>query len=479
MDPVLALGEDLLHVEPGSEARVIATVRNAGDLVEQYRLEVLGEAARWSQVVPRQISVLPGGAEEKSVTVVFRPPAPPVAVAGEFPFGLRCVSLEAPDRCAVVEGDVVVGAVIGVQAKLEPLSPSGRWTGRYRVLLENTGSVPVRLRLAASDNRRVLRFALAPAEVTVEPGRSTPVYLSVQSRQPMLRGKAVAHGFAVTYETVEGDRRGELAGVFEQRPILSKGVIVVALLLVVVAAAGVALLLRGRGGPEDPPPTGVPPPPIAMQSVTAHAGGSVELSWQRSPYAQGYLVQQLLPNGTVAGSKEIADRDQVVFTWSSLKPGRHCFRVLAVGPAGRSAPSEALCTTLAKPPPTATPTPTATAPAATAPAPAPAPPPPVAPVPVPPLGGGDPVQGAYVIYAATAIDDRASQGVAESIAAQLQQAGVPARLVDSRQSDRLTDANAGLLVVLRDGFPSFQTALDECNAHRDIAPKCVAFDVNQ
>ena len=85
------------------------------------------------------------------------------------------------------------------------------------------------------------------------------------------------------------------------------------------------------------------------------------------------------------------------------------------------------------------------------------------------------MQGAYVIYASTAIDDRASQGVADSMAARLQQAGVAARLVDSRQSDRVADGNAGLLVVLRDGFPTFDAALAECNAHRDIAPDCVAF----
>jgi len=472
LDPVLALGEDLLHVEPGGEARVVATVRNAGDLVEQYRLEVLGDTARWSQVVPRQISVLPGGAEEKTVTVVFRPPAPPVAVAGEFPFGLRCVSLEAPDRCAVVEGDLVVGAVIGVQAKLEPVTPSGRWTGRYRVLLENTGSVPVRLRLAASDNRRVLRFAAAPAEVTVEPGKSTPVYVSVQSRQPMLRGKPVPHGFTVSYETVEGDRRGELAGVFEQRPILSKGVIAAAALLVVVAVVGAALLLRARKGTDDPLPSGVPPPPIAMTRVTRVGNDTVQLVWDRSPYAKGYLVQQLLPDGSVGGSKEIADRDQSVITWEKLPPGKHCFRVLAVGPAGRSAPSEAICTTLVKTAPTATPTaPPTTAPTA-------APPPPVATNPLPPPpGGGDPVQGAYVVYGSTAIEDRASQGVAEAMATRLQQSGVPARLLDSRQSDRVSDGpgNTGLLVVLRDGFRDFEAAIAECKAHLDIAPNCVAF----
>ena len=356
---------------------------------------------------------------------------------------------------------------------MEPVTPSGRWTGRYRVLLENTGSVPVRLRLTASDNRRVLRFAVAPAEVTVEPGRSTPVYVSVQSRQPMLRGKAVPHGFAVSYETVEGDRRGELAGVFEQRPVLSKGVVAVAALLVVLAVAGAVLLLRARKGSDEPLPSGVPPPPIALTKATRVGTDTVQLEWDKSPYATGYLVQHLRPDGGVGGSKEIADRDQSVATWEKLPPGQHCFRVLAVGAAGRSAPSEAICTTVVKPPPTPSPT---AAPTTAAP---PPPQPPVAPlpVPVPQPGGGDLVQGAYVVYGSTAIEDQASHGVAQAMAARLQQAGVPAQLVDSRQSERAADGpgNTGLLLVLRDGFKDFEAAIAECNAHRDLAPDCVAF----
>jgi hypothetical protein len=466
VDPVLALDEDELYVEPGGEARVSVTVRNAGDLVEQYRLEVLGEAARWAQVVPRQISVLPGGAEEKTVSVVFRPPPPPVTVAGGVPFGVRCVSLEEPERCAVVEGDLLVGAVVGVQAAMEPVSPAGRWTGRYRVAFENTGSVPVSLHLRATDERKVLRFAVAPEELTVEPGRRTPAYLAVRPRQPMLRGKATAHAFAVTYETAGGDRSGALAGTFEQRPIVSKGVIALGALLVTAAvAAGAFLVLHKPSDSAPPVPIAGPPPPIALTTASRVSDTSVQLLWQRSPYATGYVVQQLLADGSVAGSKDVADRDQSALVWNDLPAGKHCFRVLAVGPGGRSAASEPKCTTLAKP----SPSPSASGGGANGGKPSASAGP-----------GGDaaePVKGAYVIYAPpTAIDDKAAQGTAEAFVARLQQGGVEARLIDSRTSKRLADGpnNAGLWVVLRDGFGDFKAALAECNARRALAPNCYA-----
>jgi hypothetical protein len=462
VDPVLVLGDELLNVEPGGEVRVTVTVRNVGDLVEQYRLEVLGDAARWSQVIPRQISVLPGGSEEKAVDVVFRPPPPPVTAAGNVPFGLRCVSLEAPDRCAVVEGDLVVGAVVGLAARLETVKPAGRWTGRYQVVLENTGSVPVRLRLLASDSRRMLRFAVAPPEITVEPGGSATAYVLVQPRQPALRGKSAAHGFSVSYQTVDGDRSGELAGSFEQRPIISKGVMVVCLLLLGLAAAGVVLLLRNSGDAALPNEEGtVPPPPIALTAANSQPDGSVQLVWQRSPYATSYVVQLRLPDGEVGDSEEVADPGQSAYTWSGLAPGEHCFQVVAVGPGGRSEPSEPKCTDVRTPPPTTSPTPggATTPPAGSTASPTP---------------GVDPVQGAFfVVYVPpTPVDDSPNQGRPHQALADLQQAGVQALLFDSRESERLSDGIDGLWVILRDGFATQEEAQAECDAHREVAPEC-------
>ncbi|HLL64459.1 MAG TPA: fibronectin type III domain-containing protein [Micromonosporaceae bacterium] len=511
MDPVLALDEDHLYVEPGGETRVSATVRNAGDLVEQYRLEVVGEAARWSQVVPRQVSVLPAGTEEKTVSIVFRPPPPPLSAAGDFPFGLRCVSLEDQERCTIVEGDITVGAVVGVQARLANISPSGRWIGRYRLDIDNTGSVPVRLKLDATDTRSALRFAVAPRELTVESGQTASGYVAVKPYQPMLRGKPVSHPFEVTYQhadepaanhTGTAGRGGAarpptagggatLAGVFEQRPVVNRGVIVACLVLVAVAVGAGALLLRTAGRPEPPASISGPPPPVALTSAAAMTPTSVQLLWERSPYATGYLVQQVSADGAVQASKEVTDRDQSALLWGELPVGKVCFRVLAVGTGGRSAGSDPLCATLAAPAVTpsvaasvaASGAPSAAAPGAGAPSAGRSPG--AGTNPGGPGAGGtgtdgpagtDPVRGAYVIYdGPRAIEDRAAQGEAEALVAKLQAAGIQARLIDSRDSKRVADGRSGLWVVIGDGYRDFQSAVAECNAHRDVAPNCYAF----
>jgi hypothetical protein len=471
VDPVLTLTESAATVDPGGEARLPVTVRNVGDIVEQYRFEVLGDAARWAQVLPREVSVLPHGEEEKTVEVVFRPPPAPAAPAGEIPFGVRCVSLERRDRCAVVEGDVAVGAVHDLAARLEPVSPVGRWTGRYRILFDNSGTVPVTLSLAVADSRRLLRLAFAPRELTVAPGQSAVAYLAARPRQPMLRGRPVTHSFTVTYRATGDDRGGELSGSFDQRPILSKAVLAVGLIVLVAGVAGVALLLRRDASGAAQTGDG-PPPPTALTGVEQLTDASAQLVWEPSPYASGYVVQQVLKDGTVAAAKEVTDRDQTAFVWTELKPGRTCFQVVTVAASGRSAPSEPSCLAIAAP----TPTPTETEPT---------------PTPTDTASGGDgsdgggdsgpggqqgnrSLQGYWAIYAVVPMDDAASQGSAERLASRLQAAGSRVRVADSREYDQLSDGQNGLWVVLQDGFESYAAARQECEARAGITDTCFA-----
>ncbi len=472
MDPVLVLNDPEARVDPGGETRVRVSVRNIGDLVEQYQFEVLGDTARWAQVVPRQVSVLPHGQEEKTVEVVFRPPPPPGSPAGEIPFGVRCVSLERRDRCAVVEGDVAVGAVHNLAAKLEPVAPRGRWSGRYRVRFDNSGSVPVTVALAATDTKQLLRFALAPQQLTVAPGQSAPAYLSVRPRQPMMRGKPAEIPFVLSYRAPTEGGSGELTGAFEQRPVISKTVIALVAAVVGLAAGAGVLIIRAGNNQQKKTAltTEGPPPPTALTSAQALTSSSAQLVWDRSPYATSYVVQQLGANGTVGGTKEIGDPDVSTLVWPGLKPGRSCFQVVTVGKSGRSAPSKPQCVTIAAPAPT-TPPPTV-APTSAAPT-------------VPPTSGGGggggggsggtgavTLQGFYVIYAVIPQDDAASQGLAQQVVAKVQQAGSPARLVDSKASDQLADGPAGLWYILRDGFDSYSAAQAECAARRKVSPNC-------
>ena len=73
-DPIIQLETTQLSVEPGGQGRTLVTVRNLGNIVEGFALQVLGEGvSEWSEVTPAEVQVYPE--QEATAVVVFSPPA--------------------------------------------------------------------------------------------------------------------------------------------------------------------------------------------------------------------------------------------------------------------------------------------------------------------------------------------------------------------------------------------------------------------
>lgn len=456
MDPVLVLAQGTLATDPGGQVRTRVTVRNVGDIVAQYRVEVLGEAARWSTVVPQHVSVLPGESEEQTVEIVFRPPPAPAAPVGTIPFGVRCVSLENRDVAAVVEGDVVVSPVQGLDVRLRGDGPKGARAGRFRVELRNTGTTDLSVSLEVADAAELLRFVLAPQVVEVPAGRTVPAYLAVQARNPKLFGKPVPHAFTVTYRVSRSERAGELPGTFEQRAVVRKAWVVLALLLVVAGVLGY-LWLRGQGGAVDL--RAGTPPPVEIESLEAVPGG-VRVVWLRSPYATGYGIQEWTQGVTGTSSEGVDDPDQTSFLWEGLTEAEHCFQVRAVAGDVQGAFGGEACVAVpsAEATPTATPEPTPTPTAAG------------------PAGTPFEPQGWYVRWGNFPQDDTANAGAADALVAALQAAGaLGVQLKSSADSAAFLEGPNGVpnTVVFTDGLPDEPTAKAQCETFRSVAAQCI------
>ncbi len=74
---------------------------------------------------------------------------------------------------AVVEGDLDLGRVFGLQAKISPVTSTGRWRGRHLVQFTNWGNAPVRLKLTPTDPDEKLGFVVHPEIVEVPIGATT------------------------------------------------------------------------------------------------------------------------------------------------------------------------------------------------------------------------------------------------------------------------------------------------------------------
>src|SRR6476646_7204065 len=107
-----------MRVEPGATTTTTMLVRNTGQVVDQFTIDIVGDCAPWTEVTPAIVNLMPGSDVE--VTVTFAPARDPLIPAGVVPFGLRVASREDPQGSSVTEGTVDVGAFDDVQVELVP-----------------------------------------------------------------------------------------------------------------------------------------------------------------------------------------------------------------------------------------------------------------------------------------------------------------------------------------------------------------------
>jgi hypothetical protein len=309
MDPVIALDQNTLTVEPGNQARLTVRVHNNNNIVEGYRVVVLGEASPWARVTPEELSVYPQ--DDAEAQIVFSPPATGLARAGLIPFGVQVVSRLDPMSAAVAEGDITVGTVTSLNAQLVPVASSGRWSGKHHVEIANWGNAPVRLALDATDPEQKLAFLVQPSTVDLSVGAKATVRVKVRTRTPFLRGPAVRRSFRLVGRPAGPDGRAvptppnpggwldpshvAVDGAFTQKAVLGKGATVLGAAVLLALAVGVAAALRGGGGDDDAGPTNVAPEPVTDLAVAGHSTNSISLTWSQVRNIDGYELLRVDP----------------------------------------------------------------------------------------------------------------------------------------------------------------------------------------
>lgn len=211
-----------MTVTPGGTATTSLTVRNDGDIVEAYRLEVVGDCAAWTTVEPDRVSLYPGTSE--TVTIRLAPPRSPRVRAGEVPLAVRVLPTEHPEAVKVPETTVRVEGFRQLRAESAPKRRRGWLRGRYRLAVHNEGNRPVQVGFTPAQPGEDLKFDVRPAAPKLEPGESVEVALRVRAGKPVWFGKAATWPFTVTVASTvaetgakggaeTGAKGGEKAGV--------------------------------------------------------------------------------------------------------------------------------------------------------------------------------------------------------------------------------------------------------------------------
>jgi type II secretory pathway pseudopilin PulG len=227
-----------LTVEPGSEVILEVLVHNSGTQVDEFTLDVLGDAARWTDVGPAALRLFPG--QEQVAQVIFRPPRTAQTLARMYPFGINVRSKEDAEGSTVEEGRLVVGAFHDTNAELLPLTSRGSRTGRHRIAIDNRGNVPLSAELAAADGANAATFEVQPRALAAPAGAATFARLRVKPRQRFWRGAPRTLPFEVSVRP-KGQSPILLKGSMVQQPVLPAWLPPVAMALAAVLLACVLL----------------------------------------------------------------------------------------------------------------------------------------------------------------------------------------------------------------------------------------------
>lgn len=227
-----------ISVQPGAVASVRIRVQNTGQVVDEFTLQVLGDAAGWALVAPPTISLFPG--KDEIATVTFRPPKAAQTKSGSVPFGIRVQSREDPPGSVVEEGTLSVGTFGDTGAELVPRTSRGSRGATHEVAVDNRGNAQLAVALSAGDKDKVLEFTVRPASLLVAPGTAGFARVRVRPKQSFFTGAPKSKAFQVLVQP-EGQPPITLDGSLTQGPLLAPWMIPAALGVVGLLIAAVIL----------------------------------------------------------------------------------------------------------------------------------------------------------------------------------------------------------------------------------------------
>jgi hypothetical protein len=234
------LNNPRLGVEPGGETACEVQVRNAGSVVDQFTVDVVGFARDWAVIEPPTINLFPGA--EATARVVFRPPRSSEVQAGPVPFGVRVLSREDPRGSVVEEGVVEVAPFADLKVELVPSRSRGRRSARHQLAIDNNGNRPVSAEVVAVDPENQLQIKVDPPTLQAEPGTTTLVKTRVKPNKRFLKGAPQTHPFQLLVVPDGGDA-ASADGVMTQEQLLPKWLLPVAAMLAGLALVGLVLWL--------------------------------------------------------------------------------------------------------------------------------------------------------------------------------------------------------------------------------------------
>ena len=228
MPAAVSILTPMVTAAPGGAGVAQVLIRNTGTVVDQFAVNLVGDASAWARPVPPALSLFPGA--EQTIEIHFSPPRSSAVVAGSVPYGVRVTSQEDPDFSIVEEGSVDIAGFAAIEARVVPRTSEGKRSAVHRVEITNVGNSVVTADLSASDPDELLAFDIDPSTVVVEPGQTGIAKLKVAATKARKGRGARRMPFNVVVEP--GGPPVQVDANFEQKPKASILLFVAILVLV-------------------------------------------------------------------------------------------------------------------------------------------------------------------------------------------------------------------------------------------------------
>lgn len=230
-------------VDAGATAVVRLVIRNTGDVVEEYRVDLVGDPAAWCVVQPVSLRLYPG--TTGTVQLSFTPPRSPDAAAGPHPFGVRIAPVENPDATAVVEGNITVTAFVDVRAELLPPTVRGWLRGKPTLAVDNHGNTRVTAALLANATGNGVDFDVRTPSMQIQPGRAQFGKLRIKPDRLLWMGQRTPHRFTTTLQP-SGAPPVSVDGTYLQSALLPRWVARLLMVLMALALVLAALWFAAK-----------------------------------------------------------------------------------------------------------------------------------------------------------------------------------------------------------------------------------------
>src|ERR1700712_561585 len=152
---------------------------NTGDLIGGYHLRVLGADPSWVGLETENLSLFPDTSQTVHATITI----PRGLSAGDRRIAVQVRELPPPQAISVIEVDVLVPSRKALRLALSPMTVICGSTGRFGLVLENTGNTVLDARPIGLDPEEKIQFTFIPPVVTLAPGERAITDLQTRAKR--------------------------------------------------------------------------------------------------------------------------------------------------------------------------------------------------------------------------------------------------------------------------------------------------------